>query len=138
MRAFLLLTSLLAVPAGAETLVLEPATVTEWKSVYGTVEARETVPARARIGGIVQVLSVSEGDMIAAGQEIALVHDDKIAFQIAALDAQIEALKAQLETARSDLERGQTLVERGVVTVQRLDQLRTNVDVINGQISGPR
>lgn len=135
MRAFLLLTSLLAVPAGAETLVLEPATVTEWKSVYGTVEARETVPARARIGGIVQVLSVSEGDMIAAGQEIALVHDDKIAFQIAALDAQIEALKAQLETARSDLERGQTLVERGVVTVQRLDQLRTNVDVINGQIS---
>ena len=135
MRAFLLLTSLLAVPAGAETLVLEPATVTEWKSVYGTVEARETVPARARIGGIVRTLSVSEGDMIAAGQEMAVVHDDKIAFQIAALDAQIEALEAQLATARSDLERGQTLVERGVVTVQRLDQLRTDVDVITGQIA---
>lgn len=69
-------------------------TVTEWKSVYGTVEARETVPARARIGGIVQSLSVTEGDSVTAGQEIAVIHDDKIAFQIAALDAQIEALKA--------------------------------------------
>jgi RND family efflux transporter MFP subunit len=109
--------------------------VTEWKSVYGTVEARETVPARARIGGIVQSLTVSEGDMVAAGQEIAVVHDDKIAFQIAALDAQIDALKAQLSTAQTDLERGQALVERGVVTAQRLDQLRTSVDVLSGQIT---
>lgn len=136
MRAFLLLTGLLAAaPAWAETLTLEPTTVTEWKSVYGTVEARETVPARARIGGVVQSLSVTEGDSVTAGQEIAIIHDDKIAFQIAALDAQIEALEAQLATARADLERGQALVGRGVITAQRLDQLQTGVDVITGQIA---
>lgn len=136
MRAFLLLTSLLAAaPAFAETLTLAPVTVAEWKSVYGTVEARETVPARARIGGTVQSLSVTEGDSVTAGQEIAVIHDDKIAFRIAALDAQIDALKAQLATAQADLERGQALVERGVATAQRLDQLRTGVDVITGQIA---
>lgn len=136
MRASLLLTCLLAAaPAGAETLALSATTVTEWKSVYGTVEARETVPARARIGGIVQSLSVTEGDTVTAGQEIAVVHDDKIAFQIAAYDAQIEALQAQLSTAQTDLERGQALVERGVITAQRLDQLRTSVDVLSGQIT---
>ena len=73
--------------------------------------------------------------MVTAGQEIAIIHDDKIAFQIAALDAQIEALKAQLSTAQADLERGQALVGRGVITAQRLDQLRTSVDVLSGQIT---
>lgn len=136
MRAILLITGLLASsPLLAETITLEPYPVTEWKSVYGRVEARETVPARARIGGIVQSLSVSEGDTVTAGQELAVIHDDKIAFQIAALDAQIDALKAQLATAETELERGQALVERGVATVQRLDQLRTSVDVVRGQIA---
>lgn len=136
MRAFLLITSLLASsPLVAETITLEPVPVTEWKSVYGRVETRETVPARARIGGIVQSLSVSEGDTVTAGQEIAVIHDDKIAFQIAALDAQIASLQAQLATAETELERGQALVERGVATVQRLDQLRTTVDVVRGQIA---
>jgi RND family efflux transporter MFP subunit len=136
MRALLLVASLLAAaPALAETITLKPVPVTEWKSVYGTVEARETVPARARIGGTVQSLSVTEGDFVKAGQEIALIHDDKIAFQIAAYDAQIEALQSQLETAKTDLDRGQALVDRGVATVQRLDQLRTQVDVITGQIT---
>lgn len=135
MRALLLTCLLAATPALSETVLLAPARVTEWKSVYGTVEARETVPARARIGGIVQSLSVTEGDMVTAGQEIAIIHDDKIAFQIAALDAQIEALKAQLSTAQADLERGQALVGRGVITAQRLDQLRTSVDVLSGQIT---
>ncbi len=136
MRALMLATCLLAAnPALAGTVKLEPVTVTEWKSVYGTVEARETVPARARIGGTVQSLSVTEGDQVRAGQEIALIHDDKIAFQIAAYDAQIEALQSQLETAKADLERGQALVDRGVATAQRLDQLRTQVDVVTGQIT---
>lgn len=136
MRAILLITSLLASsPLLAETITLKPSPVTEWKSVYGRVETRETVPARARIGGIVQSLSVSEGDTVKAGQELAVIHDDKIAFQIAALDAQIDALQAQLATAETELERGQALVERGVATVQRLDQLRTSVDVVRGQIA---
>lgn len=143
MRAFLFAQALsaftlLAVPALAETITLEPRTVTEWKPVYGRVEAKETVPARARIGGTVTELSVSEGDAVEAGQEIARVHDDKIAFQIAALDAQIAALQAQLATAETELKRGEELVERGVATVQRLDQLRTAVDVARGQIAATR
>ena len=51
MRMPLLFAALLAAsPALAGTLTLAPTTVTEWKAVYGRVEARDTVPARARIG----------------------------------------------------------------------------------------
>lgn len=136
MRLFLLPAGLLLASAAmAETLTLSPTAIAEWKPVYGRVEARDTVPARARIGGVVVDLTVSEGDVVTAGQQIGSVRDDKIAFQIAALDAQLRALRSQLETAEAELTRGQTLVERGVITTQRLDQLRTGAEVLRNQIA---
>lgn len=120
--------------AKADALTVESVEITEWKSVYGMVETRDRVPARARIGGILDSLDVSAGDRVEAGQQIALVEDDKFAFQAASLDAQLDALRARLAIAETDLARGQTLLERGVVTAQRMDQLRTEVDVLRGQI----
>ncbi|MEJ1159535.1 efflux RND transporter periplasmic adaptor subunit [Prosthecomicrobium sp. N25] len=125
----------LASPALAGTVVVSPVTIPEWKAVYGRVEARDTIPARARLGGTLVDLRVSEGDSVKAGQRLAIVRDDKIAFQVSALDAQLRALQAQLQNAESELSRGQTLVERGVATAQRLDQLRTQADVYRSQIA---
>lgn len=122
-------------PALAESVTLEPVAVPVWKAVYGQVEARNTIPARARIGGTLVSLDVSEGDMVTAGQTIGMLQDDKIAFQISALDAQLRALTAQLDNAESELARGQALVDKGVATVQRLDQLRTQTDVFSNQIA---
>lgn len=129
-----LIAVLAAGAARAGTLVLEAVPVTEWKAVYGQVEARDRVPARARIGGVVVELAVSEGDRVEAGQRIAMVEDDKLAFQLNALDAQLGALRAQVETYRADLDRGRQLIERGVITTQRLEQLQTSVDVTEGEI----
>ncbi len=139
MRALAAVAALLAAGAAAAgTIELAPTEITEWKAVYGRVEARDTVPARARIGGIVEDLTVSEGDAVTAGERIALVRDDKIAFQVAALDAQMRALDSQLATAETELTRGEALVERGVATAQRLDQLRTAVDVARNQLAATR
>lgn len=121
--------------SAAETLLLAPQDIPQWKAVYGRVEARDLVPARARIGGTVVELSVSEGDSVAAGTQIALVRDDKISFQIAAIDAQLRALGAQLDRAQAELTRGRSLVERGVSTAQRLEQLETDVSVTQNQIA---
>ncbi len=136
MRFALLTAALLAAaPAAAAGLTIEPITITEWKAVYGRVEARDLVPARSRIGGIVVELVVTEGDEVKAGDRIATVRDDKIEFQIASYDAQLRALEAQLARAQAELERGQSLVDKGIATTQRLDQLRTDVDVALNQIA---
>lgn len=127
---------LLAAPVIAQAQDGSPlasVTVTEWKAVYGQVEARDRIPARARIGGTVLALHVTEGDEVAAGQEIAEIVDDKIAFQLSAVDAQIKAVSAQLTNAEDELARGQTLLGRGVITTQNLDLLRTQVDVLKNQ-----
>ena len=134
---FALLTAVLlaAAPAAATGLTIEPVAITEWKAVYGRIEARDLVPARSRIGGTVVELLVTEGDEVKAGDRIATVRDDKIEFQIASYDAQLRALEAQLARAQSELERGQSLVDKGIATAQRLDQLRTDVDVALNQIA---
>lgn len=126
---------LLPIAALAETqTVLKPSEVTDWKAVYGRIEARVRVPARARIGGVLVELSVSEGDLVQAGQPLATIVDEKISFQLKAIDAQIAALNSQMENAQTELKRGEDLLSRGVTTVQRLDALRTQVDVLSGQI----
>ena len=135
MRPIYLLAGLvLSGPAAAATQTLQPTVITEWKAVYGTIEARDTITARARIGGTIVELTVSEGDTVRSGQKIAVVHDEKLAFQIAAMDAQINALQSQLSTAQTDLSRAETLVLRGVTTAQQLDAMRTQVAVTQNQI----
>ena len=141
LRAAVLAVSALALagPAlSAETLTVEPRTVTEWKAVFGQVQSRDEVPARARIGGTIAELEVEEGDSVRAGERIATVTDEKIAFQVAAIDARLRALQSQLENAEAELARAQTLVERGVVTRQRLEQLATSADVTRNQIAAAR
>jgi RND family efflux transporter MFP subunit len=119
----------------AENLPLAPVSVTEWKAVYGRIEARSRIPARARLGGTLVSLNVIEGDVVTAGQVVAQVVDAKINFQLAAIDAQLQALAAQLDNAQAELTRGEDLLERGVTTAQRLDALRTQVNVLSGQIA---
>ena len=139
-RLFLPLLAVLAFaasswPAFADPVIVAPLTVTEWKAVYGTVEARDRIPARARLGGTLTVLTVAEGDEVAAGQELARIVDDKLDFQLAALAAQREGLAAQLANAKADLQRGEDLLKDGVTTTQRVDALQTQVDVLIGQLA---
>jgi RND family efflux transporter MFP subunit len=124
-----------ACQVAAQEVTVVPSLLIDWKAVYGTVEARDRIPARARIGGTLVELSVAEGDEVASGQELARIVDDKLDFQLAALAAQQEALAAQLANAEADLQRGEDLLKNGVTTMQRVDALRTQVDVLKGQIA---
>lgn len=73
--------------------------------------------------------------MVAAGDVLARITDQKLVFQLSAIDAQRSALAAQLANAEAELKRGEDLLARGVTTAQRMDALRTQVDVIKGQIA---
>lgn len=122
-------------PARAELIALAPVPVTDWKAVFGRIEARDRLPARARLGGTLVELAVQEGDLVQAGDVLGRIVDAKLDFQLSAVDAQAASLAAQLANAEAELKRGEELLERGVTTVQRLDALRTQVDVIKGQIA---
>ncbi|MCO5066388.1 MAG: efflux RND transporter periplasmic adaptor subunit [Rhizobiaceae bacterium] len=133
--AFLFAVALDLRPAVAEEFVVKAATIPEMKAVFGEVESRTVVPARARISGTFREIRVSEGSEVTEGDIIGVVVDDKIALQLTAADAKINALRSQLENARTEVERAQQLVSQGVGTQSRLDAARTAYEVATNQVA---
>lgn len=125
----------IAAPTQAADFVVRPVTIPEMKAVFGEVASRTVVPARARIGGTIRRIGVTEGSEVREGDVIGLVVDDKIALQLAAADAKINALRSQLENARTEVQRTQELLARGVATQSRLDTARTTFEVATNQVA---
>ena len=138
-RAFSVAVALSAAwSVSAAEITVEPVTVTDWKAVYGRVETRDRVPARARLGGTLTVLNIAEGGRVQSGATLARVVDQKLEYQLGAVDARLQAAQSRLENAETELRRAEELQERGVATVQRLDALRTEVNVITNEIVAAR
>jgi len=129
---------LLPAAAGAAERLVTAVERTELKAVFGRVEARDTVPARARIGGTVVSLDIEEGSAVKAGDVIATVVDDKLALQLEAVDARLKALEAELENALVELARSKQLLASGVVPKSRVDALQMQADVLTNQISAAK
>lgn len=130
--ACLFLSSHLAVAAEYQIVLREFPVM---KSVFGQVQSRDIVPARARIGGTIAQILVEAGNAVTAGETIANVVDQKLALQLEAIKARQSAISAQLESARTNLERAEQLFSRGIVAKTRLDDAKTQFDVINNQMN---
>ena len=121
--------------AKAAEFTVKAAAVTEMKAVYGQVESRTVVPARARISGTISEVRVSEGQEVHQGDLIAVVVDDKISLQLRAADAKIAALGSQLDNARIEMQRAQDLLTKGVAAQSRVDAARLQLDVTTNQLA---
>ncbi len=135
--ALVLLAALTLAPAPAAAqagFTVRKTSITDEKPVFATVESPNVVAARTRIGGTVASLSVRQGDMVHAGQVIAVVADQKLLLQVRALDAQIAGLQSTLAQARTDLGRAETLLRQGAGPRATADQARTAVSVASAQL----
>lgn len=124
-------------PAGAQAaeFIVKTATITEMKAVYGQVESRTVVPARARISGTLSEVRVSEGQEVRQGDLVATVVDEKLALQLRAADAKIAALNSQLDNARIEMQRAQDLLAKGAAAQSRVDTARLQLDVTTNQLA---
>ena len=96
--------------AAAAEYTVKPIGIEELKAVFGEVRSRHLVPARARIGGTIEAITVTEGSEVKKGEVIAKIVDEKIALQVDAADAEIKAITSQLENATVELDRAQRLL----------------------------
>jgi RND family efflux transporter MFP subunit len=124
--------------ASAADFKVEATEKIELKAVFGRVEARDIVLARARIGGTIVALSVEEGSAVKPGDVMAKVIDDKLALQIDAVDARLKGLNAELGNAVTELERAKSLLAGGVVAKSKVDAAQTLVDVLTNQVSAAK
>lgn len=100
------------------------------KAVLATVQTVDLTPARARIGGTVTELLVDEGSIVRAGEVIARIKDEKHQLEMQAVQARTASLQAELKLAEIALDRAQRLRKTGAGSQARLDEARTNLDVV--------
>jgi len=138
MRTLSLLSLLLLGVSGAALaaeMTVHPVQLADEKAVFATVESRNVVPARARIGGTVVELAVREGDAVKQGQMIAVVSDPKLPLQIQSLDAQIQGGQSRLAQAQLDLSRAQTLARTGAGSQATFDAAATAARVAQSSLN---
>lgn len=136
MRAAALFSSLFVVlPAMAAEVTIAPELIEDRKAVVATVEPVRELVARGRIGGTLTSLQVREGDVVQAGQQIAVIADQKLVLQLDALDERIRSQAVQRDQAKVDFERVQELQSRGVSAQAQLDQVRTALNVAERNLS---
>lgn len=129
----------LATAAGAaESWMVHCIQVDDRKAVIATVEPEHQLPARARLGGTITDIKVKEGDLVAAGDRLALVVDPKLLLQMQALDSRIEAQQASRDQAKLDLDRAMQLRASGTVTQASVDQARTVFDIAERTLKAQR
>jgi HlyD family secretion protein len=129
----------------------------------GHVEARE-VRLAAKYGGRVATLSVEEGDLVTAGQELARLETTEARLALeqaqaerrqadadlrlrlagarredrAELAAQVEALRVDLGAAERDQQRMEALLERGSGTAKARDDARARRDALAARLEALR
>ena len=122
-RILVMALSLAAVPAAhAEEIRISQVAVPDYRSIAATVTTRDTGEVRARIPGTLTSLKVREGDVVKAGQVLAVVSDQKVAIEEQGRIAQAAALKAESDRAAADLARVRQLFEKGFYSQAKLDQ----------------
>lgn len=107
-------------------------------SAIGTVTARSTAAARARVDGLLQSVSFREGQLVRAGEVVARI--DPLPFQAALQSAQGQLAKdqAQLDSAKLDLVRYQKLLEQDSIARQQVEAQAALVKQLEGTLLADR
>jgi RND family efflux transporter MFP subunit len=116
--------------AHAQPITIEESLVVDYRPVVARIEAADTATARSRLQGVVTKLTVDEGDEVEAGAVVAVVIDDTLNPQLAALRSRAEGLKAQIQQSQEDLVRNEALYAEGFFPKARLDMARTDLEVL--------
>ncbi|MDP3460843.1 MAG: efflux RND transporter periplasmic adaptor subunit [Hyphomonas sp.] len=119
----------------AQTITVEDSVVIDYRPVIARIEAGDTATARSRLQGVVTRLDVVEGQIVKAGDLVAVVTDSTLSPQLAALRSNIEGLQSQVRQAESDIARNEGLLAQGFYPRARFDEEKTALDVLKRSLA---
>ncbi len=122
---------------GASTVgvaTAEKASVPVVIDALGTVTPQATVKVRPLVSGVLEKVLFSEGQMVKAGQLLAII--DPRQFELALMQAsgQLQRDSAQLDSAKVTLQRFKTLLEQDSIARQDVDTQTALVKQLEGTV----
>ena len=98
-----------------------------WLSALGTVTPRSLVNVMPRVSGLLQSVDYKQGQMVKAGQLLAVIDPRPFRIAVEQAQAQVEQTAAQLAGAQRDLTRYETLLEQDSIAEQQVSDQRATV-----------
>ncbi len=118
-------------PAGGampvKVVVTQTSKVKEWDEFTGRFEASKRVDVKARVGGFIESVAFSDGQIVEKGQ--VLYELDKRPFRI-----ELSSAQAQLNLAEKELSRAQDLVKKKSISEEQLDERIQQVQVAQANV----
>lgn len=119
----------------AQPITVEESVVIDYRPVIARIEAGDTATARSRLQGVVTRLNVVEGQIVKAGDLVAIVTDATLPPQLSAIGSNIEGLKTQVKQAESDIARNEGLLAQGFYPRARLNEEKTSLEVLKRSLA---
>lgn len=91
-------------------------------NVSGTLSTEQVANLSFKIGGIIENISVKEGDKVKKGQLLA-------SLKSAEISAQVQQAQLAYDKARRDYDRAKNLYADSVVTLEQMQNAKTGVDI---------
>lgn len=117
-------------------------TVDTYREVTGSLRPAKRSVVASREAGVVELLDLAEGDTVEAGDVLAVLDDDLLAFDVQRARAEVDRDQGlihertgDLENAQRDLARLESLRERGSATPVELDDARTTQARFTAQLA---
>lgn len=125
-------------PALVVTAPVERGTIRPEAVMVGTVRARAESLVATEVAGIVREVRARRGDIVQAGDVLAVLSDAEIGDEMDAAAAEVKLAEAELEKARADLRRAEDLVAKQVAPQEQLDATRRDAEVWQQRLAKAR
>ena len=101
--------------------------ITQGLRVTGALKAVNAAIVKARVAGELQMLSVREGDTVAAGQVLAKIDPSEFQARLQQAQQQADAALAQIDIAQRQFANNKALVDQGFISKTALDTSLSNL-----------
>jgi membrane fusion protein, multidrug efflux system len=113
---------------------VEPATLTRWLPLSGTLQPLNQSTVRAKVSGEIRQVNVREGESVKAGQPIVRFDTADLEARLTDRIGTLEASRAQLALAEKTREQNRQLLKQKFISQTAYDAAESNLSVTQGTL----
>ncbi len=118
----------------ADLAYVEPAALTRWLPLSGTLRPLNQTTVRAKVSGEIRQVSVREGESVKAGQPIARFDTADLEAKLTDRVGALEASRAQLALAEKTRDQNRQLLKQKFISQTAYDSAESNLSVTQGTL----
>src|SRR5437588_8260002 len=120
--------------AAADLAFVEPAALTPWLPLSGTLQPVDQTTVKAKVSGEIRQVAVREGEAVKAGQVIVRVDTADLEAKLTDRIGTLEASRAQMAMAEKTRAQNQLLLKQNFISQNAYDNAESNLSVTQGTL----